>query len=829
MRVTSHFKNRGPEPLEARRLLTTVGDFNSDGVWNVDDIDMLTTAIATQETTSKYDLDIDGRVSSTDVDIWLSIAAEQNHFVSPYLLGDANLDGVVDAEDLNQIAIHWQSPETDWSKGNFIPDSIVDAHDLNALAVNWQQSVEKKPTVHDHIFPGISFESMGATQIKSGDFNGDGIDDFVTTGFALAVLFGRGDGTFTEPTEVLNASGDALTVADFNGDGIDDIAVHSERAVASSITLIYGASDADFGTQVNIEGEFRQFGTADFNVDGRIDLAVYSGDEIQILLQNKDQDFHQSHSFAAEGGFNISDVNGDSIPDITSVFVDTMTTWLGTGKGTLGKGREINLREGPQFQFFGLLSAGDLNNDGHSDFLLSTDESVVIMDGMGDGTFTRGVEIMVDRPRSVRIADFNNDGIDDILLGSGLRNRITLYFNDGNGNLSRQASRRVGSLFSGIVVRDFNGDGKLDVATGTNSSTAVSIILADESGLMPDMTMLTEELSVDSLVAADFNNDGRPDVATISRHSGLAIWTSSADGSLNGPNLFEAQGDSLLAADFTGDGNLDLVTTNSGGVYLHIGNGSGGFGGNVRVASADEMTLRRLSETLTDGDFNGDGIMDLAYINSQATNSASLGIALGGKNGQFAEIVQTPIEPISSLDAADLNGDGMTDIVGTNVAGEQALTFLFAKGNGRFTITDERTFTGEAWQDATDVELGDLNNDGLIDVVATLVGRSSVGILYNQGNGTFQKPLEIPLDITASRLRHVKVGDVDGNGALDIIATTGTEVIVLQAAGVREFAVDRRFDYLAGMFDVADFDADGVSDLVHLGIDFVSVMHSQIS
>ena len=87
------------------------------------------------------DINGDGTVDTADVAEWLSSAATENGLASPYLDGDANLDGSVNAEDLNAMAVNWQTSGKVWSTGDFTGEGDVNAPDLNALAINWQQSV----------------------------------------------------------------------------------------------------------------------------------------------------------------------------------------------------------------------------------------------------------------------------------------------------------------------------------------------------------------------------------------------------------------------------------------------------------------------------------------------------------------------------------------------------------------------------------------------------------------------------------------------------------------------------------------------------------------
>lgn len=113
-------------------------DFNDDGQWDLDDIDALMTEIATEGKNPTYDLSSDGLVDSLDRDLWLVEAAQRNGFRYSYLLGDANLDGIVNAADMGPVGVNWQNDETKWSSGNFV-GAGVRSDDLTLLALNWQQ------------------------------------------------------------------------------------------------------------------------------------------------------------------------------------------------------------------------------------------------------------------------------------------------------------------------------------------------------------------------------------------------------------------------------------------------------------------------------------------------------------------------------------------------------------------------------------------------------------------------------------------------------------------------------------------------------------------
>lgn len=116
-------------------------DLDGDGICDTLDIDRLVGEVIAGTHGSGLDMTGDGRVNADDLAEWRVIAATENGFAAPYLEGDANLDGMVDARDLNSVALSWgQSPNT-WSEGDFKGAGSVNAVNLNALAVNWDREI----------------------------------------------------------------------------------------------------------------------------------------------------------------------------------------------------------------------------------------------------------------------------------------------------------------------------------------------------------------------------------------------------------------------------------------------------------------------------------------------------------------------------------------------------------------------------------------------------------------------------------------------------------------------------------------------------------------
>ena len=120
-------------------------DFDADFECNLNDLDAMYHAADISQGTvvipglnQQFDMDLDGVVDTADLDQWLVTAAAFNGFASAFVRGDTNLDGRVDATDLNNVGLNWQAVgATTWRGGDFNDDNHVNAGDLNNLALNW--------------------------------------------------------------------------------------------------------------------------------------------------------------------------------------------------------------------------------------------------------------------------------------------------------------------------------------------------------------------------------------------------------------------------------------------------------------------------------------------------------------------------------------------------------------------------------------------------------------------------------------------------------------------------------------------------------------------
>ena len=144
-------------------------DFDHDDQLNCADIDKLVSMIVNGTSPPEFDLTGDSFVDQVDVDVWLALAGLENlpsH--TAYVPGDANLDGKVDATDLNVVGLNWRQDMTGWCSGDFVADGVVDAKDLNQLGINWQLDVSAdKATVANRRVPRAPLVSRAAESTPS--------------------------------------------------------------------------------------------------------------------------------------------------------------------------------------------------------------------------------------------------------------------------------------------------------------------------------------------------------------------------------------------------------------------------------------------------------------------------------------------------------------------------------------------------------------------------------------------------------------------------------------------------------------------------------------
>jgi len=229
-----------------------------------------------------------------------------------------------------------------------------------------------------------------------------------------------------------------------------------------------------------------------------------------------------------------------------------------------------------------------------------------------------------------------------------------------------------------IEVGDFNGDGNLDFAQGTGAVQTFVIMLGNGDGSFSAAATL-DPLGGDAtrMTSGDFDGDGILDL--VGAGSSLLMYKGRGDGSFDPGMSIYGNGSNvrtLKTLDLNNDGNLDVFSYEDGILVSILGNGDGTF------QQAITQTLGfATSQAATLGDFNGDGILDLA---AAPTGTGQIRIRFGIGDGTFqtASLIFTS-GAYTDLISVDIDGDGDEDIVSVRTS-SNTLNVFANNGTGTF-------------------------------------------------------------------------------------------------------------------------------------------------
>ncbi len=261
---------------------------------------------------------------------------------------------------------------------------------------------------------------------------------------------------------------------------------------------------------------------------------------------------------------------------------------------------------------------------------------------------------------------------------------------------------------------------------------------------------------------------------------------------------------SVTVGDFNGDGLLDLATANQGSnnVSVLLGTGGGSFGAKT------DYTVGSTPQSVTVGDFNRDGKPDIASANWNSNNiSVLLGTGTGSFNPASQFAVGTGLGAFSAS-TGDLNGDGILDLVAANLFNTN-VSVLLGTGTGSFGAASTFTIGTNSYSAA----LGDFNGDGKLDIAAANNANDNVSVLLGTGTGSFGPKTDF---VVGDGPRSVAVEDFNGDGKLDLVTANqnSSDVSVLLGTGTGSFGTKTDFPvWSVQSVAVRDFNRDGKLDI----------------
>jgi hypothetical protein len=601
---------------------------------------------------------------------------------------------------------------------------------------------------------------------------------------------------------------------DLNRDGWTDIASANTGRNSVAVLLSRGRAGGFRAPQeIRVGTGPFDLDAGDFDRDGVVDLLVTtpSANAIELLMLRPTGALRSRLVLGAAGqsrGARLADVTGDGWLDV--VYSDFIRNFVAVIPNNRTGGVFSDLGTRPVAAAPQGVAIGDFNRDGRMDAAVAStgSTSLTILEGIATATPVRRTIAAGFTLNVLTAVDINGDGWLDLAATSTDSNRLVL-FRGGAAGFAAASVATAGNSPRGLTTGDVNADGRPDVLVANRSSSSVSIFLGRSNGSfsLTSTGQLPAGAGARAIAAADFNNDGRVDIvsgnetaATVTffdNDTALVPAAFSLRRQAVGDGVYGLGGGDTVIADFNEDGRPDFI---NGPRVLISGTTAVPFA--LRPSTSVQATAA--------ADMNRDGHLDAVLLvdsRDPGTGAAWTGVEVHIGDGRGRFVVQSRVQAgrfLRDLRLGDINRDGLTDIVVADFY--SGLIIVRQLGGGSYGLGTARLPAAPSR-----LKLEDVNRDGILDAITTSVFPASVMVSAGNGSG-FGAATTIDAD---TGFGDVEAADLDHDGCVDFVLTSDGRVGIGRGRGDGTFTTPEWFGELTWGADavVADFTRDGHLDV----------------
>jgi hypothetical protein len=421
------------------------------------------------------------------------------------------------------------------------------------------------------------------------------------------------------------------------------------------------------------------------------------------------------------------------------------------------------------------LIAGNFNGDSLVDLAVITESpSALCFFFQSAGSLSpEGPDLTVplqNAPSKIAVGDLNGDSWNDLAITSGSDNVSFGFYGSGTEVWPSLPNFEfpVGGVPRCVLIGNLSGDARNDLAVASAHADWSGSHIAIYPARSPtfsnsNATTWTDPLDASSMIAVgDLNGDDVEDLVLMSQGAYSFDYQFSFDNVVQPPISLGYLPGHILVEDFNNDGFSDVLTTMSGGPTVTIT-----FGGNPFPSSATELTCNGGIMDVAVGDFNSDSLQDFVIATDDGRLDFFNNTGETDPFGALYEFAPTLGAGIWSVIAGDFNSDGLTDVAYTHSI--RKITVLFQSRSHPFGLASESVnLSHSVGSDFTSVWSGDVTGDGKTDIAAMRQSDPSI-YLFDQTMfkssphpyGTLTFP-EVP--------KFVSVLDATDRGYADVVA-----------------------------------------------------------